>query len=530
MLACVAAACAPAPVVEPQNVLMIVIDDVGVDSLGVYPVNPKAHASIATPTIDSLAKSGIVFDDAWSNPTCSPTRATILTGRYAFRTSVWGMVEERSIHRLPIDEVTIPQVLAGLPDLKADSAAFGKWHLANCLNGREQHPNLAGFSYFAGQLYNLKAPYSYFHWPKTVNGTTAPSRTYSTTDNVDEVSAWIRRHGQRGPWFVYLAFNAPHWGPAGIWQGPATRPSARRREGTSPRRNGLRRALPAKDDRGDGSRDRAPLSEIERQRSHTTIILVADNGTPEAVKPDGSPYPARHLKSSLLEGGINVPLIISGPAVAHPGTRSSALVNTSDLFATVIELMSGQPIEKVRPGAVLDSKSLVPILDGTSQSVRDYAFASGLSNHYAIRNTRYKLIRVPDGEQLYDLSTDRHTEKDDLLHHGGLDSLAKANHEELSRALDDLTAPVRNACPNVAECTDCCAGAPSPPAECTFRPARTPDMQRCLLRDGTAFVCQQGTIHVRVCGCGGAGVDCVDDPPPGATPAAPRMSRTLVCR
>ena len=509
---------------------MIVIDDVGVDSLGVYPVNPRAHASIATPTIDSLAESGIVFDDAWSNPLCSPTRATILTGRYAFRTSVWGMVERRSIHRLPIDEVTIPQVLARLPDLKADSAAFGKWHLANCLNGREQHPNLAGFSYFAGQMYNLEAPYSYFHWPKTVNGATAPTTTYSTTDNVNEASAWIQRHGRGGPWFVYLAFNAPHWGPEAIWQVPPhdLLPAGGRglpREGTDCGEPCRRKMIEAID-----HEIGRLLGEIGQQRSHTTIILVADNGTPEAVQPDGSPYPARHLKSSLLEGGINVPLIISGPAVAHPGTRSSALVNTSDLFATVIELMSGQPIEAVRPGAVLDSKSLVPILEGTSQKIRDYAFASGLSNHYAIRNTRYKLIRVPAGEQLYDLSTDRHTETNDLLRHGKLDSLEKANHEELSRALDDLTAPARSACPNVAECTDCCAETPNRPAGCTVKPARTPGMQRCLLRDGTSFVCQQGTIHIRICACGGTGVDCVDDPPPGTTPAPPRMSRTLVCR
>ena len=534
LVACVAVACLPSRAVEPKNVLMIVMDDVGVDSLGVYPVNPKAHSSIATPTIDGLAKSGIVFDDVWSNPICSPTRATILTGRYDFRTSVSGLVSEREIYRLPIDEVTIPQVLAGLPDLKADAAAFGKWHLANCLNGREHHPNLAGFSYFAGQMFNLRRPESYFYWPKTVNGTTTPTETYSTTDNVNEASAWIRSHGQGEPWFVYLALNAAHWGPDSIWQVPPHEllPEGGRglpREGTHCGELCRRKMIEAMD-----HEIGRLLGEIDPYLSNTTIILVADNGTDQAVQPDGSPYPSSHLKFSLYEGGINVPLIISGAAVAKPGTRSSALVNTSDLFATVIELMSGQSIEAVRPGAVLDSKSLVPIIEATSSRVRDYAFASRQSNQYAIRNTRYKLIREPDGEQLYDMSTDRHTERNDLLRHENLDSIEKENYDALSLALDDLIAPARSACPIVAECTDCRADARnqtcSETATCRFRPAGTPGMQRCLLRDGSSFVCQQGTIHVRICECGGAGVDCVDDPAPSMTPGPPRMSRTLVCR
>ena len=552
LLACTAVACVPAPAVKPQNVLMIVIDDVGVDSLGVYPVNPRAKSSIATPTLDSLARAGIVFENAWSNPTCSPTRATILTGRYAFRTSVSDLVLERSIHRLPIDEVTIPQVLAGLPDLHAASAAFGKWHLANCLNGGEQHPNLAGFSYFAGQMFNLHAPHSYFYWPKTVNGTTTPTGKYSTTDNVDEASAWIESHAQGGPWFVYLAFNAAHWGPDSIWQVPPhdLLPNGGRglpREGTHCGEPCRRKMIEAMD-----HEIGRLLGEIDRHLDDTTIILVGDNGTDPMVQPDGSPYPSSHLKFSLYEGAINVPLIISGAAVAHPGTRSSALVNTSDLFATVIELVSGRPMEAVQPKTALDSTSLVPLLEGTSLRIRDYAFASRHNNEYAIRNTRYKLIRRPEGDQLYDMLTDRHTERNDLLLHGKLDSIEEANHRALSLALDDLIAPARSACPIIAECSDCCADPRSGPARCStgagkpaseglpescsetarcrFRPAGTPGMQHCLLRDGTSFVCQQGTIHVRTCECGGPGVHCVDIPPAGETSAPPRMSQTLVCR
>ena len=531
LLASASLACVPAPAVEPQNVLMIVIDDVGVDSLGVYPVNPKAQSSIATPTIDSLAESGIVFDDVWSNPICSPTRATILTGRYAFRTSVSNLVSERSTDRLPIDEITIPQVLAGLPDLNADSAAFGKWHLANCLNGAERHPNLAGFSYFAGQMFNLHAPDSYFHWPKTVNGSTATTTKYSTTDNVDEASAWIRRHGQGGPWFVYLAFNAAHWGPDSIWQVPPHEllPDGGRglpREGTHCGEPCRRKMIEAMD-----HEIGRLLGEIDRQLDDTTIILVADNGTDPTVQPDGSPYPASHSKFSLFEGGINVPLVISGAAVAEPGRRSSALVDASDLFATVIELMTGQPIETVRPGAVLDSKSLVPILESTSQRVRDYAFASSGNHRYAIRNTRYKLIRAAEARPALRPAdgpahrAERPATPREARLHG-----ARRTTSALRLALDELIAPARSACPIVAECTDCCADTRNGPAGCTFRPAGTPGMQQCLLRDGTSFVCQQGTIHVRTCACGGAGVDCVDDPSPGATSGPPRTSRTLVCR
>jgi arylsulfatase A-like enzyme len=511
---------------------MVVMDDVGVDSLGVYPVNPRAGSLIATPTIRRLAETGIVFDNAWSNPVCSPTRATLLTGRYAFRTGVTGLVGERSLRRLPLDELTIPQVLTRLPELNATSAAFGKWHLANCLNGCERHPNLAGFSYFAGQIHNLRTPNSYFYWPKTVNGTTAPTATYSTTDNVDEASAWIRSQGPDRPWFVYLAFNSAHWGPSGVWQVPPHEllPEGGKglpRAGESCGESCRRKMIEAMD------RELGRLlREIEAERGDTTIMLVSDNGTDPEVRPEGSPYPAGHQKFSLYEGGINVPLIISGSVVADPGTRSSALVDASDLFSTAIELVSGRSIAAALPGAVLDSRSLVPILDGSRQHVRNHAFASLRTTQFAIRNARYKLIRGPGGDQLYDMLADRHTESNDLLRRGELGSAERASYQELTRELDGLIAPVRSACPPVAGCSDCsreAAAACSETAKCRLIPAAGPGMKRCLLRDGTPFSCESGTIHVRSCECEGPVGHCVGEPLPGGMPPAPRTSQMLVC-
>jgi hypothetical protein len=121
------------------------------------------------------------------------------------------------------------------------------------------------------------------------------------------------------------------------------------------------------------------------------------------------------------------------------------------------------------------------------------------------------------------MQTDRHTESNDLLRDGKLDPNDEANHRALSLALDELTAPAQSACPIVSEIC-------SETARCTFRPAATPGVQQCLLRDGTPFVCEWGTVHVRKCECGKADGPCVDAPSGGVSPARPKRSRTLVCR
>jgi arylsulfatase A-like enzyme len=521
--------CAAPSTAGPHNVLLIVADDIGLESLSVYPRENAARDWPPTPTLTELASAGMVFDNAWSNPTCSPTRATILTGRYAMRTGVTGLVREHSRIHLPVDEVTIPLALDRIPGLEADSAAFGKWHLANRLNGGPHHPNVAGFSHFAGALDNFKEPDDYFAWPRTVDGRTErvefdpanPRASYVTTINVNDTLAWIGSRDPDRSWFVYLAFHAAHhpWRmpPENLLDTETTMrltaeagdraPAPRSVRGTS--KASRRRATIAAMDHEIGRLFAGLEAIAPKLRSRTTVIFVGDNGTKTVVRPDGSPYPDHSGKFSLFQGGINVPLIVNGPAVAEPG-RSDALVHTSDLFATTVELIGGKPIEKVLPDVTLDSVSLLPVLAGSKEPHREFVFTSNGRDAFAIRNRRFKLIRLPGNRLFYDLEVDPYEERN--LGPGPFDDATRsANYAALDHALGKLLEPMLDACPLLAECggtrPDSSPDAPSPAStsadagSCAYTEIGSND---CRLRNGKRFTCDEGTVQLEKCACAGA--------------------------
>ncbi|MEE3181211.1 MAG: sulfatase-like hydrolase/transferase, partial [Planctomycetota bacterium] len=134
----------PPPVLGGRNILLIISDDLGADSAACY---GDAGAFASTPNIESLCQRGVVFRNTWANPLCSPTRASMLTGRYGFRTGV-GHLANNNGGGLPNSEFTIPEALDANADLGYSHACFGKWHLSDRTNGGMNHPNRAGFSHF----------------------------------------------------------------------------------------------------------------------------------------------------------------------------------------------------------------------------------------------------------------------------------------------------------------------------------------------------------------------------------------------
>jgi arylsulfatase B len=402
-----------------RNVLVIVADDMGADMLGLY----EGQDTPPTPSINALAADGVTFLNAWANPVCSPTRATIQTGRYSLRTGVGTVSSSTGLH---LDEYIIPEILgAGYAN-----AAIGKWHLSTNSTSTPPYyrdgPNLAGYAHFAGALGNL-SPGSYFNWNKTIDGfqssadctPTTPAATcltYSTDDNVRDARTWI--NAQTGPWFLWLAFNAPHapyHAPpdaslsAGLHFDPVSKQCI-----DDPSHPGVElrkcfKAMIQYMDREigyllDPNFPDAPISQETLDK--TTIIFVGDNGTPGALlaTPDAS-----RGKMTLYQTGIRVPLIVSGAQVGDKNTKSTSLVSTADLFATIVELMTGQ-LPLVRQPAIetLDSVSLVPILNDHTARRRQFAFSEifgqGSVDGKTVRNERYKLIRFDTGaEKLYDV-------------------------------------------------------------------------------------------------------------------------------
>ena len=405
----------PSDSIAADNVLVIVADDLGVDMLSVY---GEGVSTPPTPNINSICNDGVRFQNTWGAPFCSPMRATVQTGRYALRTGV-KYISGGPNYQLPVCETTIPEVLDMISGV--NHAAIGKWHLGNALNGGPLAPNVAGYSHYSGSLPCCMP--NYFVWSKTVDGTTTPGyAVYATTDNVNDTLGWIEQ--QAGPWFVWQAFNAPHFNyhappdnlhsydgqlwfdpadPGRQCQCPAGEP------GCDPATN-TRLCYEAMIEALDTEIGRLLSSIPPAAMAQTTVIFIGDNGTPGLSLP---PFDPSRSKGTLYEGGINVPLCIRGNQISVPPSKkvNKDLVGSVDLFATVIELATGvdptDPANGLLPGITLDSRSLVPILTNSqSGPFRDVIIAEVFADR-AIRNSRYKLIRFNGGrEEFYDLKND----------------------------------------------------------------------------------------------------------------------------
>ena len=348
--------------VRNPNVLLLILDDWGIDS---SPIDNNATLNPGTTfatmsNLEALAQNGLRFRRAYSQPICSPTRASLLTGRYAFRTGVGAPGD-------PIDtaETTLPEAFtsAGSP---YQLATYGKWHLGGGNNG---YNTLGGWTEFAGITGGgvPGQPDGYTNWNKNTNGTVVNGYSvYTSTDQVNDAKTFIdAKEAASEPWFVWMGFNAPHTPfhdpPAALLQGGT---------GTTNKAR-YQKALEALD------------TEIGRllesvDLATTNIILVGDNGTPAQVvqAPYGPTGGAGHSKGDLYEGGIHVPMVVQGPSVNVPaGTTTDKMVHVTDLFSTILE-MANVPV----PATAVDSNSILPILEGANPAERDIvseAFAVG---------------------------------------------------------------------------------------------------------------------------------------------------------
>lgn len=435
-----------------SNMLLLVADDLGVDKLSAYgPPVPTPH----TPNLDRLAARGIRFDRAYADAICSPTRATLLTGRYAARTGVGtGVIAEQRGGDLGLEEITLAEALAGAPRAYT-SVALGKWHLASARSDVLRHPLQQGFSHFAGTVSNLAGLHaadqqeqSYTDWEKNVDGVLSRVRSYATTETVDDAIAAASRMPE--PWFLYVAFHAPHT--------PVHTPPRRLlREDLpeSPSKLAQYDAMVEALDKEIG-RLLAAIGPERLERTH--VFFVGDNGTPShGTRPALDP---ERTKGTLFEGGVHVPLLVMGPAVARPGASSSALVNTVDVFSTILELAEVSLPLRTEQGdeVALDGVSLVPYLaDPELPSLRSWAYVESFSpngcvgsgcEHYrqGLIGERYKLLKDGEGRQrVFDLRGRwvESLEEPDAATSVALQSAMRRLEPELTRLTDRLLSEAR---------------------------------------------------------------------------------------
>jgi arylsulfatase A-like enzyme len=351
-----------------RNVVLLIADDFGIDAAGFYPTSvrrPTTPPPPPTPNLAALAQRGVLFTRAWADPWCSPTRATILTGRYGFRTGI-GRANTSNLPPLSVDEFSLPEAFAARSDLGHVVASFGKWHLSS----GEDDPNQHGWPYYAGSHPDLGKLPSYFSWPKTVNGITTTSTTYATTDTVDEALGVIARaKSENMPYVLWVAFNAPH--------DPHHKPPNElhsRDALPEPFDPALRRAyFEAMVEAMDTEIGRL-LKAVDLAR--TTVIFLGDNGTSPEVT--AKPYQSLKAKGTTYQGGVHVPLLVAGAGVVSPGRTASALVNTVDLFPTILRLAGIDPSAVVPDGTKTDGVSLMPYIGNRAHpNPRRWAYAEG---------------------------------------------------------------------------------------------------------------------------------------------------------
>ncbi|MGK0154579.1 MAG: arylsulfatase A-like enzyme [Neolewinella sp.] len=396
---------------QNHNVLLIVADDIGVDYVGAYleGTNPPP-----TPTIDALAQNGVLFRNAWANPSCSPTRACVMTGRYPFRTLVGRWISHSAnppnVGLLQPEERTLAEVLDAAQSGYTHSL-IGKWHLNNAFASPDSPRAVGGYSYHAGSLEG-QIP-SYTNWTRVVNGVAAATTTYCTTQNTDDALAWIQ--SQTSPWLCVLTYQAPHI----PYHAPPANLHTQNLNGLTPQATTHTPAnIPfyrAMVESLDTEMGRLFSTLGTAVMDDTNVVFIGDNGSVQ--RQSAPPFDGQRAKGTPYEGGVNVPLIISGPAVQQPGREVTALACAVDVFSTVIDLAdasSGLP-----PFAVHDSVSLEPYLSHATQApLRQFAYteqftgtswpAPNTNGHATIRDAQYKLIKRYSGgsDELFDLIND----------------------------------------------------------------------------------------------------------------------------
>ncbi|BBC73380.1 conserved hypothetical protein [Altererythrobacter sp. B11] len=447
------------------NIMLIILDDIGMDTTSnVYPglidglvetygpsgLNHPDYAKIkgvpaSTPVLDAFAAEGMTFSEAWAQPFCSPTRASMLTGLYASKTGVRDYTNWLTQNSHSVAE-----------DLKGagyNTAIFGKWHMAGLNQYPGMKPKEAGFDLFRGNMNGAIEDYWNYTYqvqdansaPGDVRSEKAPVNSlpgiaptsYAPVTKIADAIGWIEDQEKASPdkpWFVWMAYNLSHITPQR--EAPTVVPNADALDDASREEmaacggefgsknvgdcsaEALNRAMTNSMDTTIGKL----LDYIDRTAPDTYVIILGDNGTPMYGRPSTNFIDNMYItrvgrgKGTGYESGMRIPLIIRGPGI-KAGTTSDAVVHVADLFSTILDFAKVAIPQMVpnREGTAmvpLDSRSLAPVLFEGKAEVRDpvhnYIAAetsipvlgagtpTGEKSEYqvAVRNGTYKVLCI----------------------------------------------------------------------------------------------------------------------------------------
>jgi len=405
------------------NIVLILVDDLGYGDLSSY-----GAGDIDSPHIDRLVADGMRFSDFYANcPVCSPTRAALLSGRFQDCVGVPGVIRTHSRNSwgyLDPETTILPAVLkkAGYR-----TAMFGKWHLGL---GKPNLPNPRGFDHFHGFLGDMMDDY-YNHRRHGVNYMRLNEKTidpegHATDLFTDWTCRWLKDRQGDEPWFIYLAYNAPH--------SPVQPPEdwldryRRRCPNVPPKRAKFAAFVEHLDD---GIGQVIAALKDSGHADDTLVIFTSDNGG--AGYHGASNGQLAGGKQDMLEGGIRVPMCAKWPGHIEPGSRSDRVALTMDLFPTICEA-AGAEFDRT-----IEARSILPTLLGKPQPPEDrYLFWVRLEGghyagkpYYAARHGDWKLLqnRADQPLALYNL-------KDDPRETTDLSEKQPQLYDRLKKALD----------------------------------------------------------------------------------------------
>lgn len=385
----------------PPNFLVIFADDHGYGDVSAY------HPSDAhTPNIDRIGQEGMLFTAMRANCTvCSPSRAALLTGRYADRVGVPGVIRTKPEDSWGYLKPGVPTIANELKKAGYHTGIVGKWHL-----GLESPntPNERGFDHFHGFLGDMMDSYTThlrhgINYMRLNNEVVDP-QGHATDIFTDWASDYIRERAKSGkPFFLYLAYNAPHFPiePPAEWLA-----KVKQRAPQLDEKRAMNVALVEHLDHCVG-KVLAVLKEAGLEEN-TVVAYGSDNGgsLPHAQNND----PWRGGKQDHYDGGLRVPFMLRWPAQIKPGSRSDYEGLNFDLFPTFLELAG------LTPSPELDAVSLVPILKGgTMTTPRELYFVRregsrvyGGKSYEAIIRGEWKLMQNDPYSpmELYNLKND----------------------------------------------------------------------------------------------------------------------------
>lgn len=368
---------------QRPNVVMLLADDLGYQDIGCY------DGPVKTPALDGLAAGGTRFSDFYSGcAVCSPSRATLLTGRHHIRAGVYSWIHDASQNSHLLErEITLAELLK---EQGYSTAHIGKWHLGlPTANRQKPTPDVHGFDYWFATWNNAspshRNPDNFIRNGKPVGRLEG----YSCQIVVDEAIDWLDRHRDpQCPFFLNVWFHEPH--------APIAAPDELV-AGYGPLKDSAA-IYSATIDNTDRAIARllAKLRAIDKPEN-TLIIYASDNGSYRDDRTGG----LRGRKGQNWEGGIRVPGIFSWPGKIAAGQVASQPAGLVDVLPTVCGLLG---IESPRDRH-LDGSNLAPILTGTAEQ---FARHQPLFWHLqksrpivAIRDGDYSLVAFPD----YELST-----------------------------------------------------------------------------------------------------------------------------